>query len=437
MKCKVCGWKMNRSETRDYAHRRIIRDYSCPAAHVSSVTQVTLMESKAAKKARKAEDAKREAAEKELAAVRKTTQCARPAAAPTPTRRKEAHVNEQAKTKTKDTQYEMPKGYGELAFGKPQSLVLNTMEDAWRLAVLVHRAKMQPAGMETVEAMVIALLYGAEIGLTPMQSLQRIAVIGNRPTIWGDVALALCMNSPFFVDIEETIEGEGDSRTAYCTVTRKGMTPKTSTYSVHNAKTAHLWDDRPMVWRKAKWDSRKGDKVIKAGEWMEIANETPWHTNSDRMLAMRARGFRLRDSFPDVLGGMYVREEFTGTTIEGELAPAPLASSPRVVDNPPPPPGYNGHAGAGEDAPIKDEPPPPPPGPNHINATQVDLLVSAYAADLANVKNEEGCDALWVRMIGPYIDADRLDESVLNKLQELDDEKRGEFHLNDEGDHGR
>lgn len=47
---------------------------------------------------------------------------------------------------------------------------------------------MAPSGFETSEACIIAILRGMEVGLTPLFALQRLAVIGGRPTIWGDGA---------------------------------------------------------------------------------------------------------------------------------------------------------------------------------------------------------------------------------------------------------
>jgi hypothetical protein len=330
----------------------------------------------------------------------------------------------------------MPEGYGELTFGAPKSLVIDTMEKAWRLATLVMRAKLNPAGLDNVEAICIALLHGAEVGLPPMMSIQRIAVIGGRPTIWGDAALSIVMNSGLLEEIDEVIEGEGDNRVAFCTVKRKGFKARTSSYSVEDAKTAGLWDDRATVRRKAKYDGWFGGKQVKAGEWTEMPNDAPWRRNPNRMLQMRARGFGLRDNFADVLGGMYLREEFTGTTIEGELAPQP--PSPRGVGGPPPPPPEEQSVGDNTMPPpeYQDDGPPPPPnetpdnGPpvppgGHLNATEANLLVSAYAARLQEINTEEGLDMLWVEVIGPYIDADRVSDGTLTALQTLDDERRG------------
>ena len=142
-----------------------------------------------------------------------------------------------------DQSYEMPAKLGELTFGPSQAIAIRTMEDAWRLATLIVKAKMAPAGMDSVEQITVALLHGAEIGLPPMMSMQKIAVIGGRPTVWGDAALAVVRKSGLLDFIEETVEGEGDGRFASCTVTRKYEEPKTSTFSVLDAKRAGLWDD--------------------------------------------------------------------------------------------------------------------------------------------------------------------------------------------------
>ncbi|NBS88279.1 MAG: hypothetical protein EBS60_09435, partial [Verrucomicrobia bacterium] len=128
-------------------------------------------------------------------------------------------------------------------------------------------------------------------------------IIDGRPTIWGDAALALVEASGLLIKIEERIEhtgisGDGQvpnsqngndvirSITAICQVLRSGRSePITRTFSIEDAKRAGLWQ--------------------KPG---------PWTDYPDRMLMMRARAFALRDAFPDVLMGLYLREEFEGTS---------------------------------------------------------------------------------------------------------------------------
>lgn len=124
----------------------------------------------------------------------------------------------------------------------------------------------------------IAIQMGQEIGLTPIQALQSIAVVNGRPSIYGDAALALVLASPV---CEDVIEVELKDNTGYsCTAIRKGQEPRTVEFTIEKAKTAGLW-----------------------------AKPGPWSNYPSRMLQMRARGFALRDKFSDVLKGLSLVEE--------------------------------------------------------------------------------------------------------------------------------
>ena len=158
---------------------------------------------------------------------------------------------------------------------------LDSMDGMIRFAGAVIRAGLAPKGLDRPEQCFIALQMGMEIGMSPMQSLQNIAVINGKPSLYGDAALALAMGTGLVEDFQEKIEHEGDDRVAYCFVKRAGVeTPIISTFSVADAKNAGLWG--------------------KSGPWKQYPN---------RMLQMRARGFALRDSFPDALQGLVLAEE--------------------------------------------------------------------------------------------------------------------------------
>jgi hypothetical protein len=188
--------------------------------------------------------------------------------------------------------------------GRPQAIIPTDLDSVYRLATAISKSGIAPKGMQTPEQIMVAILHGAEVGLPPMASVQRIAVIGGRATIWGDAALGLVMATPAYEDHEETVTGEGDSRTATCVVQRRGKKPKTGKFSVADAKIAHLW-----------------------------GKEGPWRSFPDRMLQMRARGFALRDAFPDVLGGLYLQEEMEGIDA---IDVTPRASYGPPADPPPP-----------------------------------------------------------------------------------------------------
>lgn len=160
-------------------------------------------------------------------------------------------------------------------------LVLQTLDDVWRMATMVASSGLAPKGYERPETIVVAWEFGSELGLSRMQSLQSIAVINGRPTVWGDAVPGLVWQSGLCEDLQESIEGEGDKMVATCKAKRKGAETWTvATFSVDDARKAGLWG--------------------KSG---------PWTNYPKRMLKMRARAFCMRDAFADVLRGFQVREE--------------------------------------------------------------------------------------------------------------------------------
>ncbi len=122
----------------------------------------------------------------------------------------------------------------------------------------------------------IAVQWGAEIGLKPLQAIQNIAVINGRPAIWGDAVIAVVRSSPV---CEYVIESQTATE-ATCRVKRRGEPEQIRTFSTDDAKRAGL-----------------------------LGKQGPWTQYPKRMMQMRARAFALRDVFPDVLRGLPVAEE--------------------------------------------------------------------------------------------------------------------------------
>lgn len=185
-----------------------------------------------------------------------------------------------------------------------RGLVLRSFDELWRFANAVHASQMVAKTFTSVEQIVIALQVGSEVGLPPMQALQSIAVIQGRATIWGDALPGLVWASGLCEGIEESIEGTGDNRRAICSVKRRGVEkPIVRSFSVADAKTAKLWG-----------------KTTRTGE------PTPWVNHPERMMAMRARSYALRDGFADVLRGLQCREEVLDYA--GEVAEQPQKRKP-------------------------------------------------------------------------------------------------------------
>lgn len=194
--------------------------------------------------------------------------------------------------------------------GAVRAIVPQDFDGAWRIANAVVKAGMAPRGLDTPEKAMVAIMHGLEVGFTPMASLQSIAVINSRATIWGDGALGLVQASGLMESHKEWFEGEGDARKAFCRVKRRGDPEiKIGEFSVADAKTAGLWNKK----------GRNGEP-------------TPWITYPDRMLKMRARAFALRDGFSDVLKGLGIAEEVQDTPARDvSLSPPPAMRPPSPV----------------------------------------------------------------------------------------------------------
>lgn len=139
----------------------------------------------------------------------------------------------------------------------------------------------------------VAMQWGSELGLKPLQAMQNLAIINGRPSLWGDAVIALVRGSALCESVIETDDGH----TATCRVKRRGEAEQLRTFSVEDAKAAGL-----------------------------LGKQGPWTQYPKRMRQMRARAFALRDVFPDVLRGLPVAEELMDTPTEKFMGPAEVVA---------------------------------------------------------------------------------------------------------------
>lgn len=173
-----------------------------------------------------------------------------------------------------------------------QPMELRSFDELERWAKRAAASDMVPKDYKgKPDNIILAVQMGSELGLRPMQSLQNIMTNNGRPSVWGDAMLALCKMHPAYISNTETVSGEGDNRVAKCVTLRRGEKPVERTFSVADAKKAGLW----------------GKNV--------------WAQYPDRMLQMRARGFALRDAFPDKLKGLVSAEEAQDYQAESAAPP--------------------------------------------------------------------------------------------------------------------
>lgn len=157
-----------------------------------------------------------------------------------------------------------------------------------RLAMLMMQTGMLPRGCDKPAQAILLTAKAYELGIPFTQIPSGMMIVNNRPTVWGDLALALVMRSNECAGVSESITGTGEAAVATCTAKRCkrlvdgsfATMETTRTFSAVEAKKAGLWG--------------------KSG---------PWSSYPMRMLQMRARAFAIRDAFPDLLGGIGITEE--------------------------------------------------------------------------------------------------------------------------------
>lgn len=179
-----------------------------------------------------------------------------------------------------------------------------SIEEAIKFAELLCESNMIPKEFQgNTGNILVAVQWGMELGLKPLQAMQSIAVINHRPALWGDAVIALVRASPLCEYVHEDIANS----TATCRAKRRG-------------------DPKEHVRTFSESDARQAGLLGKPG---------PWTQYKTRMLQLRARAFLLRDLFPDVLRGMAMAEELQD--IETDVTPAPATNlMPRPLSQPAP-----------------------------------------------------------------------------------------------------
>ena len=177
---------------------------------------------------------------------------------------------------------EKPKHEGRaLTTGGIRSLAPQNFAEAEHIAQLLAKSDIVPKEMIGKPAnILLAIMFGSEIGLPPAQALQNVMVVNGRPSLWGDAVMGKVEASGLLEAWkDEYLPSEGRGTVRFM-VKRKGREAVVRTFSMDDAKKANL----------------EG----KAG---------PWTNYPKRMLFHRARSWALRDVFPDVLKGIRYAEE--------------------------------------------------------------------------------------------------------------------------------
>lgn len=193
------------------------------------------------------------------------------------------------------------------ALDKPRPILPQNMESALAFCEVIAESGIVPnhylQAKNPQAALFAALQLGAEVGLSPMASIQSIYIVNGYPKIWGESALALCRQSGKMEYFREWSDGKDLQYTAYC-------------------ETKRVDDDFPVKQQYSLEDAEFAGLLSKSG---------PWHTDPKRMCQWRARQRCLSDAFPDVLKGL-ARNISTGEDDDAPLT-GPDKAKPVVAQN--------------------------------------------------------------------------------------------------------
>ena len=180
------------------------------------------------------------------------------------------------------------------------------VNEALELAKALAPSSLLPAHLRGKPAdVLVVVLTGRELGLSPMQSIRGMYVVNGKAAISADLMVGLAVSKPqcrYFRLIEST------GTTATYETLREGSEPVRLSFTLAQAKTAGL-----------------------------LTNAT-WAKYPDAMLRARASSALARAVYPDLLAGVYEQGELQH--VEKDVTPsrpAPIRGVVRDDDAPAPP----------------------------------------------------------------------------------------------------
>lgn len=193
----------------------------------------------------------------------------------------------------------------------PLGSALQTYSDAWDFAVAVAQAETLPDALRgKVPDIFLNVTYGAELGLSPMQSFRAINVIKGTPSLSGDYLITRVRQYGHKFEIVSSSRSECTTR-----ITR-GDTGQAQewTYTIEEAANAGLCsitDDGTVRAR-----SRSGERL-------------PWETATRKMLLWRSTSNNVDSICPEVAFGYQLAD---GSDLAAEADTAPPATPPAAAN---------------------------------------------------------------------------------------------------------
>ena len=176
--------------------------------------------------------------------------------------------------------------------GEGMALMPRNFEEMLNFAQMIAATDFVPRDFQgKAGAVLAAVQFGNELGLTPMAALQSVAIVNGRPSLWGDGALAVLKSHPLCEWVHELGPDEALAKGfGECSVKRRGDDQVvTRRFSKEMAEQAGLWGGKSKDASKKQYE--------------------PWFLYPGRMLMMRARSWAMRDAIPEAFRGIHIAEE--------------------------------------------------------------------------------------------------------------------------------
>jgi hypothetical protein len=193
------------------------------------------------------------------------------------------------------------------------TFVPTNMDELKRMAQWAAVGGMAPKSLtdgknteQATAACAIAIMAGAELGLTPMMALRSYAVVNGRPTLWGDGLIAVVMKSSSY-KVGSLKRGYDEAgKFGWCEAERTDGTKWREEFTEAQAKKAGL-----------------------------LTKKGPWQEYPDVMMTRRAISKCLNFLFADVLGGFVTEDEAyyayeTVDVIPNRPMPPPAPKAPET-----------------------------------------------------------------------------------------------------------
>ena len=187
----------------------------------------------------------------------------------------------------------------EIALDDSGLIDVKTLEDQYRVANMFVKSGLLPRQYDTPEKVITGMQFARELGLKPLTALRQIAIINGSPSLFGDLPLSLVYASGLLEYIDEF----------YLDKDRKRIS------TANENVNAKVWAHVTIVKRRG--EEREHESFFSVDDaniaGLYAKKDSIWNKYEKDMLKYRARARALKNKFPDVLGGISIKEyDFDG-----------------------------------------------------------------------------------------------------------------------------